>query len=190
MSNGNDIASHLFCQVKHRFYFLKGCFIKAILFLMSDNNKKRVLGLDVGKKRIGVALTDESFLIAQPLKVINRVSLKEDIAAIIVEVTSNNVGSIVIGMPYQMNGKEGPAAAYVRRFTSELEAALGAEPAIGTVEIEFWDERFSTAVVERVLIQGDARRSKRKQVVDKLAAAYILQGWMDAKANKDNERER
>lgn len=168
------------------FCFLKGGLIKAILFVMSDNNEKKALGLDIGKKRIGVAVTDECFLIAQPLKVIRRSSLKEDLAEIIKEVISNNAGRIVVGMPYQMNGAEGPAAAYVRRFTTELEAALDAEPSASSVVIEFWDERFSTAVVERVLIEGDVRRSKRKQVVDKLAAAYILQGWLDARGGKDD----
>jgi putative Holliday junction resolvase len=153
---------------------------------MSDNNKKRALGLDIGKKRIGVALTDESFLIAQPLKVIKRSSLKADLAEIIAEVKLNSAGCIVVGMPYQMDGTEGPAVAYVRRFTSELATALGAESETKSVTIEFWDERFSTAVVERVLIEGDARRSKRKQVVDKLAAAYILQGWLDAGGGKDD----
>jgi len=148
---------------------------------------KRVLGLDVGRRRIGLALTDECMFTAQPLKVIHRSSQKDDLAGIVSEVTSSNIGRIVVGMPYEMNGIEGPAAAYTRRFTKALEAALQAEPACVNVEIEFWDERFSTVAVERVLIQGDARRSKRKQVVDKLAAAYILQGWLDARQNKEED---
>jgi len=153
---------------------------------MQDNNKK-VLGLDIGKRRIGVAITDECFLTAQPLKVIKRASLKEDIADIVSEVISGDVGLIVVGMPYEMSGTEGAAAGYTRRFIAALEDALRAEPATGRVAIEFWDERFSTAAVERVLLEGDARRSKRKQVVDKLAAAYILQGWLDARKNKEED---
>lgn len=153
---------------------------------MFENGKKRVLGLDIGRARIGLALTDESMLIAQPLKVIKRSSQKDDLADIVSEVITGDVGRIVIGMPYEMNGTEGASAAYTRRFTTALELALQAEPVTADVAIEFWDERFSTVAVERVLIQGDARRSKRKQVVDKLAAAYILQGWLDARQNKED----
>ncbi len=154
---------------------------------MVEKGKKRVLGLDIGRRRIGLALTDESMLIAQPLKVIKRSSQKDDLADIVLEVVASDIGRLVIGMPYEMNGTEGSAAAYTRRFTTALEAALQAEPASSHVAIEFWDERFSTVAVERVLIQGDARRSKRKQVIDKLAAAYILQGWLDARQNKEED---
>lgn len=154
---------------------------------MRAASEKRVLGLDIGKKRIGVALTDECLLTAQPLKVIKRSSLKDDLAAIIAEVVSSDVGCIVVGMPYEMNGTEGAAAAYVKRFVAGLETELRANPAAEGVPVVFWDERFSTVAVERVLIEGDARRSKRRQVVDKLAAAYILQGWLDArKSNEEN----
>ncbi|VAV82366.1 Putative pre-16S rRNA nuclease Yqg [hydrothermal vent metagenome] len=166
---------------------MKSLLIKAILYAMLKTGEKRVLGLDIGKRRIGLAITDECFLTAQPLKVIKRSSLRDDLAEIIEEVVKNNAGRIVVGMPYEMNGTEGPAAGYTRRFTSALEAALKAEPATGQVDIEFWDERFSTVAVERVLIEGDARRSKRKQVVDKLAAAYILQGWLDGRQNREED---
>ena len=154
---------------------------------MSDNENKRVLGLDIGKKRIGLAITDGCMLTAQPLKVLKRSSLKVDLADIATEVVKNNVERIVVGMPYEMNGTEGPAAGYTRRFVASLEEVLGLEPQTKDLAIEFWDERFSTVAVERVLIEGDARRSKRKQVIDKLAAAYILQGWLDARADTEIE---
>jgi len=166
---------------------LKSFIIKVILYAMYEIGEKRVLGLDIGKRRIGLALTDECFLTAQPLRVIKRGSLRDDLAGIVEEVVKNNAGRIIVGMPYDMNGGEGAAAGYTRRFTAALEAALKAGPIAGQVVIEFWDERFSTVAVERVLIEGDARRSKRKQVVDKLAAAYILQGWLDRRQNEEEQ---
>jgi len=139
----------------------------------------RILGLDVGDVRIGVALSDEMGWTAQPLGVITRSKkkgLKSDLYAIVAYLDEYNVTEIVVGLPLNMNGSEGPMTEKVRKFSEALSK-------ITDIEIKEWDERLSTVAVERVLIEGDVSRKKRKTVVDKLAATYILQGYLDLRAS-------
>ncbi len=136
----------------------------------------RSLGLDVGTKTIGVALGDGLGLAAHPLVVLPRAGTKADVKAIAALVEEHEVGAIVVGLPLELSGKVGHRAKRVQVLTKALEAHFGeANP------VHEWDERFSTAAVERVLIEADMSRAKRKKVIDKQAAAYILQGWLDAK---------
>jgi len=136
----------------------------------------RILGLDVGEKRTGVAISDESALIAQPLKVIERKSREKVIEEILKIADSYGADEVVIGVPYNMDGSVGKAAQGVLKFASLLKEKTG-------LKIIEWDERLSTVAIEKVLISADVSRKKRKGVVDKLAAAYILQGYLEARKN-------
>jgi putative Holliday junction resolvase len=135
----------------------------------------RALGLDVGMKTIGVALSDELGLAAHPLSVIRRTGTAADVAAVVTLCRAHEIGAIVIGMPYELSGAIGPRARRVQVFVDAMRAALPA------VECHLEDERFTTAAAERVLLAGDVSRARRKQVIDKQAAAVILQGWLDAR---------
>ncbi len=141
----------------------------------------RALGLDVGRKTIGVAMTDALAMAAHPLEVIARAGLAADLARIVALVNENAVNHIVIGLPLEMSGKAGLRAKRVRVFGSALREALSED-----VEIHEWDERFSTIAVERVLIDADLSRRRRKQVIDKQAAAFILQGWLEYRAGRSS----
>lgn len=136
----------------------------------------RALGLDVGAKTIGVAISDELGLAAHPVEVIARRGTPADVARVAALVTTREASCIVVGLPLDLSGEAGRRARRVRVFIDALQQQLGAEFAIHE-----WDERFSTAAVERLLVQADVSRQRRKQVVDKQAAAYILQGWLDAR---------
>lgn len=133
----------------------------------------RVLGLDLGKKRIGVAISDESCSIALPLMVMERSSIERVLAEISRMAGEYSCKTIIVGIPYNMDGSIGRAAEEAFAFIEKLKEKLP------NVEITGWDERLSTVAVERALIEGDVRRDKRKGVIDKLAAGYILQGWLD-----------
>ncbi len=134
----------------------------------------RALGIDPGKKRIGVAITDELGVTAQPLTFIKATTRNKDIEEILALADEHGAGIIVVGVAYNMNGTTGPAARRALDFIAALQEKTDKS-------VVPWDERLSTAAVTRVLIQGDVSRSKRKQVVDKLAAAYILEGWLESK---------
>jgi putative holliday junction resolvase len=136
----------------------------------------RAMGLDVGMKTIGVAISDELGLAAHPVETIARQGTSADVARVALLVAHREVGQIVVGLPLELSGQAGRRAQRVRAFADALRQALG-----DTVAIDEWDERFSTAAVERVLIEADLSRRRRKQVIDKQAAAYILQGWLDAR---------
>ena len=132
----------------------------------------RILGLDLGKKRIGVAISDESGAIALPLKVMQR-SGTEALAEISRMAEEYSCKTVVVGIPYNMDGGTGRAAGEALTFIEKLKKKLP------NIEIMGWDERLSTAAVERALIEGDVRRDKRKGIIDKLAASYILQGYLE-----------
>lgn len=134
----------------------------------------RIMGFDVGTKTIGVAISDESGLIAQPLCVIKRGSFSKDLEEIRRLIEEHSIKMIVVGMPVNMNGTLGPRSEETQRFIDKIKDKV-------PVPVETWDERLSTAAVTRVLIEGDASRAKRKTVVDKLAASYILQGYLDSR---------
>ena len=135
----------------------------------------RVLGLDVGSKTIGVAITDEAGIAAHPLRVLERKGTDADVSAIQTLVAEHDIRQIVVGMPFELSGKVGHRAKRVQEFAKALQAKLG-----DAVKLHEQDERFTTAEAERVLLDADLSRQKRKQVIDQQAAALILQAWLDA----------
>jgi putative Holliday junction resolvase len=134
----------------------------------------RLLGLDLGTKTIGVAISDGSLTIATPLETIRRTKFTKDAERLLALADERGAGGFVIGLPVEMDGKEGPRAQSARQFGRNLES-------LTELPYAFWDERLSTAAVERILIgDADMSRKRRGEVVDKAAAAYILQGALDA----------
>lgn len=150
---------------------------------------KRKLGLDVGDRTIGVAVSDALGITAQGLTTIRRENNKEDFAILIEMLNTWDVGTIVVGLPKNMNNTEGPQAEKVRLFIKQLSKKIKYSDKVNDnqVTIEFWDERLSTMLVERTLIEADVSRKKRKTVIDKLAAVNILQGYLDLQKNKRSE---
>lgn len=139
----------------------------------SLGRRQRLMGLDVGTRTIGLALSDSSLMIASPLETIRRTKFTKDADYLRGLVERHGVGGFVIGLPVNMDGSEGPRCQGVRQFAKNLEEKMPLPAA-------FWDERLSTAAVNRMLIDADASRKRRGELVDKLAAAYILQGALDA----------
>ncbi len=136
----------------------------------------RLLGLDLGEKTIGLAISDRDLTIGSPLETLRRAKFTQDAAALARICAERGVGGLVLGLPVNMDGGEGPRCQSVRQFARNLEQLAGFEMAVA-----FWDERLSTAAVERLLVrEADMSRRRRAQVVDKMAAAYILQGALDA----------
>ena len=134
---------------------------------------RRAVGLDVGEVRVGVAVSDEGRVITSAARRVRRgPSALGDLRRL---VASWDAGTVVIGLPRGMSGREGPQAATVRAFAAQLAEALGPE-----VEIAFWDERLSTAAAERSLRASGGKRDRKSGEVDAVAAAVILQGWLDA----------
>jgi len=137
---------------------------------------KSVLGFDYGEKRLGVAVSDLLLLTANPLTIIQRTSWDKDLAQIKKIIAEKEVGGLVFGLPLQMNGEKGETVAKVEQFTSKLAKEID-------LPYIFWDERLSSKAVENFLISEiDMSRAKRKQKLDANAAAYILQGFLDALA--------
>mgnify|MGYP000900619776 CR=1 FL=1 len=132
----------------------------------------RVMGLDVGENTIGVAVSDPLGITAQGVTVIRRRGIKSDLAEIGKLAREYEVSKFVVGMPRRTDGSFGPEAEKVRAFGRKLEGEL-------RLPVEYWDERFSTAAAERILLEGDVSRARRKQVIDKLAAVVILQAYLD-----------
>ena len=133
------------------------------------------MGLDVGTKAIGVALTDEANIAAHPLTVLARSGNSGDARAIATLVAQHVVTDVVIGMPFELSGRVGHRARRVQALVTVLREALGE-----TVTCHEQDERFTTAQAERVLIEADVSRRKRREVIDQQAATLILQAWLDA----------
>ena len=132
-----------------------------------------VLGLDLGTKTIGVAISDIRLMIASPVTTIARKKFNADFAALEKIMTEREVGALLIGLPVEMDGLEGPRAQSARSFAAEILKRR-------EMPIAFWDERLSTAAVQRMLTdEADMSRKRRAEVVDKAAAAYILQGMLD-----------
>ena len=138
--------------------------------------KSRLMGLDLGTKTIGLALSDVSRTIATPLQTIRREKFTTDIKILLQLAKEHDVSAFVIGMPFNLDGSEGPRAQATRAFARNL----GQHTELPLV---FWDERLSTVAVERTLLEADASRKRRAEVIDKMAAAYILQGALDRLAN-------
>lgn len=136
----------------------------------------RIMGLDVGDKTIGVAVSDLMGLTAQGVKTVKRVGKKKDIEELKAIIKERQVNKIVSGLPKNMNGTLGPQGEKVIKFCELLEEETG-------IKIEYWDERLSTVAAERTLIQGNVRRENRKGVIDMVAAVIILQGYLDRQRN-------
>jgi putative Holliday junction resolvase len=132
----------------------------------------KLLGLDLGTRTIGVALSDGLRYSATPLETIRRTKFTADAARLQALIAENAVVGIVLGLPLNMDGSEGPRAQSTRAFARNLARLV-------EVPIAFWDERLSTSAVTRTLIEADVRRDRRAEVVDKLAASYILQGALE-----------
>ena len=134
--------------------------------------KARLIGVDLGTKTIGLALSDVERRIATPLVTLSRKTFARDAEALAAEIRKFEAFALIVGLPFEMDGREGPRAQATRAFARNL-AKLTELP------IALWDERLSTAAVERALIDADVSRAKRKAVIDQHAAAYILQGALD-----------
>jgi putative pre-16S rRNA nuclease len=132
----------------------------------------RLLGLDVGTKTIGLALSDTRLVIASPLGTIRRTRFRDDAKRIVHEIETHGVGGLVVGLPLGLDGRPTPRVQGVRQFATNLLAVVDRP-------LAFWDERMSTAAVERGMIEGDLSRRRRSEIIDRAAAAYILQGLLD-----------
>ena len=132
----------------------------------------KILGLDLGTKTIGVAISDGMRYSATPLETIKRTKFTQDAERIIELIAENQVVAILLGLPLNMDGTEGPRVQSTRAFARNLSPKVN-------LPIAFWDERLSTSAVTRMMIEADLRRDRRAEVVDKLAASYILQGALD-----------
>ncbi len=137
---------------------------------------RRLIGLDVGTKTIGMALSDTTLLVATPLDTIRRTRFRDDAKRILAEIARHQVGGIVVGLPIGLDGREGPRAQGVRQVARNLLELID-------LPLAFWDERLSTAAVEREMIAADLSRKRRAEIIDKVAAAYILQGLLDRLRN-------
>jgi len=134
----------------------------------------RALGLDVGEKTVGVAVSDALGLTAQALTTLRRAGLRADLAALRQLAETRGITCAVVGLPLNMDGSEGASATRARAFGAALGIALG-------VPVDYWDERLTTVAAQRALREGDVPARKQRAVVDQVAAALILQGWLDAR---------
>ena len=141
-------------------------------FAEASRGGPRLIGIDLGTKTIGLALSDVGRQIASPLETIRRVKFTPDVARLRLLCEAHQVGGLVMGLPLNMDGSEGPRVQATRSFVRNMKPLLD-------LPVLFCDERLSTAAVTRALIAADASRAKRGEVVDMLAAAYILQGCLD-----------
>lgn len=136
------------------------------------SKQQPLMGLDVGEKTIGLALSDRTWMIATPFKTLRRTKFSKDVHDLIALFKNHNVCGCVVGLPINMDGSEGPRCQSVRQFAQNLMA-------FEDISICFWDERLSTVAVTNTMLSADLSRSRRAQLVDKLAASYILQGALD-----------
>jgi len=139
----------------------------------------RILGLDIGSKTIGVAVSDELCLIAQGVTTLKRKGLDHDISELRKLIEEREVTKIVVGLPKNMNNTLGPSAEMVLSFIEELNKH-------SAIPVITWDERLSTVAAEKVLLEADLSRKKRKRVIDKVAAMLILQGYLDSQVRLNN----
>ena len=137
---------------------------------------QRILGLDVGDRTVGVAASDLLLMTAQGVETIRRGTLEKDLARLGELMHEYDAVRLVVGLPRNMNGTEGDRCEIVRAFAEEIKKALP------EADIVFWDERLSTVAAAKSLIQADVSRKKRKKVIDKMAAVFILQGYLDSLA--------
>ncbi len=135
-----------------------------------------IAGLDLGDKTIGVAISDRRRLIATPVTIIRRVKFTEDAAQLLTLLEAREVKGVLLGLPLNMDGSEGPRVQSTRAFARNLTR-------LTDLPIFFWDERLSTVAATRALLEADASRKRRKEVIDQVAAGYILQGALDRMAH-------
>jgi len=133
----------------------------------------RVLGLDLGTKTIGLALSDAGRVIATPYKTLKRTKLKADLAHLADIIIKEGIAALVLGLPINMDDSEGPRCQATRQFADDLGKVIN-------LPLAFWDERLSTYAAEQILIEANHSRESRRKVIDKVAAAVILQGCLDA----------
>lgn len=133
---------------------------------------QRLIGIDLGTRTIGLALSDVGRSIASPLETIKRTKFSTDVKRLVELAAKHGVGGLVLGLPLNMDGSEGPRAQATRAFVRNLAAHL-------PLPVALWDERLTTAAVTRTLLEADASRARRSDLVDKMAASYILQGALD-----------
>lgn len=141
-------------------------------FLASLPQGRAICGLDLGDKTIGIAVSDLRRTVSTPIHVIRRSKFTEDAAALLAILTERNIAGIVLGLPLNMDGSEGPRVQSTRAFARNLVK-------LTDLPITFWDERLSTVAAERALIEADTSRKRRREVIDQVAAGYILQGVLD-----------
>jgi putative Holliday junction resolvase len=134
----------------------------------------RIMGLDLGSKTIGVAVSDPLTITAQVLTSIHRTALEKDLGAIVRLTEEYQIQELIVGLPINMDGSRGGAVDRVETFIGQLEARL-------SIRIVPWDERLSTVAAEKILLEGDLSRAKRRKVIDRLSAAIILQGYLDSR---------
>ena len=139
---------------------------------------RRLMGLDVGTKTIGLALSDTRLVIASPLETIRRRRFAEDMAALFALTDRHKAGGLVIGLPLSLGGGDSPRTQSVRQFARNLLAQRD-------MPVALWDERMSTAAVTREMIAHDMTRKRRAEIVDRVAAAYILQGFLDVMGRRE-----
>lgn len=137
------------------------------------DRRLRVLAIDLGKRRIGLAISDELGITAQGLDTLQRARIREDIARLVELIHEKNVSLILMGNPLHMSGHEGRQTEYARDFAERLEKAAG-------VPVQFWDERLTTVEAQRVLKESGVSIEKRAQAVDRLAAVILLESYLDS----------
>ena len=137
------------------------------------------LGLDVGDKTIGVAVSDEMGIIADGVTTIERVGIKKDTGKVLEYIKEYDCDTVVIGLPLKLDGTDSPQTEKVREFRQKLENKLKGS-GMNHVNIEFYDERLTTVMAERVLIEAYMRRNKRREIIDRQAAIIILQSYLDS----------
>ena len=142
------------------------------VFLTALPHGTALAGLDLGTKTIGVAVSDRLLSVASPLETIRRKKFTEDAAKLEAILDAREIGGLVLGLPRNMDGSEGPRAQSTRAFARNLTARHD-------LPVTFWDERLSTVAAERALLEADTTRKRRAEVIDHVAAAYILQGALD-----------
>ncbi len=133
---------------------------------------RAIAGLDLGEKTVGVAVSDRSLSVASPLTTIRRTKFTTDAAALLKIVADRDLGGLILGLPRNMDGSEGPRCQSTRAFARNLER-------LTDLPITFWDERLSTVAAERALLEADTSRKRRSEVIDHVAAGFILQGALD-----------
>ena len=139
----------------------------------------RKLGLDVGDKTIGVAVSDALDITAQGITTIERVGIKKDTGRVLDYIKEYECDTVVIGLPLKLDGTDSPQTEKVREFRQKLENKLNGS-GMNHVNVEYYDERLTTVMAEKVLIEADMRRNKRKDIIDRQAAIIILQGYLDS----------